>query len=54
MHATRVPPFAETRDYVRLVQQVYALYRPDAQAAQPARIRISRVRAIGPAMENAN
>ena len=23
----RVPPFAETRDYVRTVQQVYALYR---------------------------
>ena len=27
VHANRVPPFAETRDYVRVVQQVYALYR---------------------------
>jgi soluble lytic murein transglycosylase-like protein len=28
--ANTVPPFAETRDYVRLVRQVYALYRPPA------------------------
>lgn len=55
MHANRVPPFAETRDYVKLVQQVYALYRPDAQAARPAaRIRISRVSAVASATENTN
>ena len=28
MHANRVPPFAETREYVRLVRAVYAIYRP--------------------------
>src|SRR5579862_507535 len=32
MHANRVPPFAETRDYVRLVRAVYAIYRPEAEA----------------------
>jgi soluble lytic murein transglycosylase-like protein len=38
-HDNRVPPFAETRGYVTLVQQVYALYRPDVSAATtPVRI----------------
>lgn len=38
-HDNSVPPFAETRDYVRLVQQLYALYRPaPADAATPVRI----------------
>jgi len=38
-----VPPFAETRDYVRLVQQVYALYRPLPTApATPIRLVKSR------------
>lgn len=39
MHDNRVPPFAETRGYVTLVQQVYALYRPHAEVA-PARVRL--------------
>jgi soluble lytic murein transglycosylase-like protein len=38
-HDNRVPPFAETRDYVVLVQRVYALYRPQTDAA-PARVRL--------------
>ena len=38
-HDNTVPPFAETRDYVKLVQQVYALYRPaPAASATPVRI----------------
>jgi soluble lytic murein transglycosylase-like protein len=32
MHANRVPPFAETRDYVRLVRAVYSIYRPENDA----------------------
>jgi hypothetical protein len=39
MHDNRVPPFAETRDYVMLVQQVYALYRPQADETLP-RVRL--------------
>jgi soluble lytic murein transglycosylase-like protein len=38
-HDNRVPPFAETRDYVALVQHVYALYRPDATPAGRVRLR---------------
>ena len=38
-HANRVPPFAETRDYVRLVRAIYAIYRPAAPASKdPVRI----------------
>ena len=38
-HAKSVPPFAETRTFVRLVQQVYALYRPLPEArAEPVRL----------------
>ena len=38
-HANRVPPFVETRTFVRLVQQVYALYRPLPEArAEPVRL----------------
>ena len=40
MHDNQVPPFAETRDYVRLVQLLYALYRPEPIAAGPAPVRI--------------
>jgi soluble lytic murein transglycosylase-like protein len=40
-HDNAVPPFAETRDYVRLVQQVYALYRSPAARPAPA-IRLIR------------
>jgi len=38
-HHNTVPPFAETRDYVRLVQQLYAIYAPQ-QEAPAARVRI--------------
>ena len=37
--ANSVPPFAETREYVRLVRQVYALYRP-AAVPPPTRVRL--------------
>lgn len=43
-HDNTVPPYAETRGYVRLVQQFYALYRPDS-AATAAPVRIVRRRA---------
>jgi soluble lytic murein transglycosylase-like protein len=44
-HDNNVPPFAETRDYVRLVQQVYALYRPPPDTpATPVRILRARAR----------
>lgn len=39
LHDNSVPPFAETRDYVKRVQQVYALYRPlPAAPAAPVRL----------------
>jgi soluble lytic murein transglycosylase-like protein len=34
-----VPPFAETRDYVRLVERLYAIDRPE-EPAPPTRVRI--------------
>ena len=34
-HDNAVPPFAETRDYVRRVTQVYALYRPASSRPSP-------------------
>jgi soluble lytic murein transglycosylase-like protein len=37
LHGNNVPPFRETRQYVRLVQHVYALYRPGATST-PVRI----------------
>jgi len=38
-HANTIPPFAETRDFVRRVQMVYALYRPLPAASQgPVRL----------------
>jgi soluble lytic murein transglycosylase-like protein len=39
-YANRIPPFPETQEYVKLVQQFYELYRPPASAAKPARIRV--------------
>ena len=43
-HANRVPPFAETRDYVRLVRALYAVYRP-APPSPSGRVRIVKPRA---------
>jgi soluble lytic murein transglycosylase-like protein len=43
-HANRIPPFAETRDYVRLVSALYAVYRPAASAPDRARIVVPRAR----------
>jgi soluble lytic murein transglycosylase-like protein len=42
-YANRVPPYPETQEYVKLVQQFYELYRPappQRQPTQPARILI--------------
>jgi soluble lytic murein transglycosylase-like protein len=39
-HRNRVPPYPETREYVQLVQQFYALYKPQPVAEQPRRIRM--------------
>ena len=39
-YANRIPPFPETQEYVKLVQQFYELYRPPVPAAKPARIRV--------------
>ncbi len=41
-HANTIPPFAETRDFVRRVQLVYALYRP-LPTASPAPVRLPRL-----------
>ena len=42
-HDNRIPPFAETRDYVRLVQQLHAVDRPlPAPPALPVRLIKSR------------
>lgn len=41
MHANRIPPFAETRDYVVLVRALYAVYR-ETPPASAGRIRIVR------------
>lgn len=39
-YANQIPPFPETQEYVKLVQQFYELYRPPAPPAKPARIRV--------------
>jgi len=41
-HANTIPPFAETRDFVRRVQMVYALYRP-LPAASPGPVRLPKL-----------
>jgi soluble lytic murein transglycosylase-like protein len=47
-HANTVPPFAETRDFVRRVQMVYALYRPlPATSAVPVRLKLQRSSTLG-------
>jgi soluble lytic murein transglycosylase-like protein len=46
-YANRIPPFPETREYVKLVQQFYELYRPPpapARPAKPARIMVPSAR----------
>ena len=43
-YRNQVPPFPETQEYVKLVQQFYALYRPPAVA--PARVTIPRRRPV--------
>ena len=39
-YANNIPPFPETQEYVKLVQQFYELYRPPAPPTKPARIRV--------------
>jgi soluble lytic murein transglycosylase-like protein len=34
-YANRIPPYPETQEYVKLVQQFYELYRPSPLAPQP-------------------
>ena len=41
-HANTIPPFAETQDFVRRVQMVYALYRP-LPTASPAPVRLPKL-----------
>jgi len=41
----QVPPFPETREFVSLVQQFHALYRPPPPPPKPARITIPKHRA---------
>jgi len=37
-YANHVPPYPETQEYVKLVQQFYELYRPASPPAKPVRI----------------
>jgi soluble lytic murein transglycosylase-like protein len=39
----RIPPYAETQEYVKLVTQLYALYKPPP-ALPPSRVTIPRKR----------
>ena len=39
-----IPPFPETQEYVKLVRQFYALYRPPPAPAPPTRLTIPRRR----------
>jgi soluble lytic murein transglycosylase-like protein len=38
----RIPPFAETQEYVKLVTQFYALYMPPPPPRKPARITVPK------------
>jgi soluble lytic murein transglycosylase-like protein len=40
----RIPPFPETQEYVKLVTQLYALFKPPPVSAAPARVTIPRKR----------
>ena len=41
-----IPPFPETQEYVKLVRQFYALYRPPPAPPAPARLSIPRHRGM--------
>ena len=41
-----IPPFPETQEYVKLVRQFYALYRPPPAVPPPTRVMIPRRRRI--------
>ena len=43
-YANQIPPYPETREYVKLVRQFYELYRPPPEAQKPARIRVPNPR----------
>jgi soluble lytic murein transglycosylase-like protein len=43
-YANRIPPYPETQEYVKLVQQFYELYRPAPQPKTPARILVPSLR----------
>ncbi|MFO1304634.1 MAG: lytic transglycosylase domain-containing protein [Burkholderiales bacterium] len=41
-YENRIPPFPETRDYVKLVTQLYALYKPAPPVPPPSRVTIPK------------
>jgi len=45
-YRNQVPPFPETQEYVKLVQQFYALYRPPPPPLAPARITLPKRRSV--------
>ena len=51
LHNNRIPPFTETRDYVKLVQALYAIYRP-LPAAPAGRVQIIKPASPPAALES--
>ncbi|MET0205107.1 MAG: lytic transglycosylase domain-containing protein [Casimicrobiaceae bacterium] len=43
----RIPPYPETQEYVKLVTQLYAMYKPPPAPATPSRVTIPRSRPGG-------
>jgi len=43
----RIPPYPETQEYVKLVTQLYAMYKPPPAPATPSRVTIPRSRPAG-------
>lgn len=41
-YENRIPPYPETQDYVKLVSQLYALYKPPKPLPAPSRVTIPR------------